>query len=80
MPISFGERDIGLFIFKKKEIFDLLELDLPKKYSSRTKEHGFLYIISHLVKKGFKVEAMTIAIDKELLSLNKISDLGNLKK
>ena len=75
LPIEFGERDIGLFIFKKNEIFDLLKKDLSKKYSSYTNEHGFLYLIFHLVQKGYKVEGLKIANEKELLSLNKISDL-----
>ena len=80
LPIENGERDVGLFIFKKKEIFDLLKLDLSKKYSSKTKEHGFLYLVSHLVKNGFKVEGLKIAKGKELISLNKISDLEILSK
>ena len=76
LPIEKGERDIGLFIFKSKEIFKLLKMDLPKKYSSKTSEHGFLYLVSHLIKNGHKVEGLNIANDKELLSLNKISDLN----
>ena len=76
LPIKEGERDIGLFIFKKKEIFDLLKKDLPKKYSAKTNEHGFLYLIYHLVQNGYKVEGLKIANEKELLSLNKISDLN----
>ena len=79
LPIEKGERDIGLFIFKSKEIFKLLKMDLPKKYSSKTSEHGFLYLVSHLIKNGHKVEGLNIANDRELLSLNKISDL-NLNK
>ena len=80
LPIESGERDIGLFIFKKKEIFNLLELNLPKKFSTKTKEHGFLYLVAHLVKYGHKVEGLEIAKDKELISLNKISDLEILNK
>ncbi len=75
IPIKSGERDIGLFIFRKDPVFNLLKLELPKKYSLKTKEHGFLYIVNHLVKKGFKVEGIKIANKKELISLNKISDL-----
>ena len=75
LPIKKGERDIGLFIFKKNEIFNLLKMELPKKYSFKTKEHGFLYLIRHLVEKGFKVEALKIADKQELISLNKITDL-----
>ena len=80
LPIEPGERDIGLFIFKNTEVFDLLELNLPKKYSAKTKEHGFLYLVSHLIKNGHKVEGLEIAKDEELISLNKISDLELIKK
>lgn len=76
LPIEYGERDIGLFIFKKNEIFNLLKMELKKKYSLKTKEHGFLYLIHHLVEKGLKVEALKIADKKELISLNKITDLN----
>lgn len=76
LPIEYGERDIGLFIFKKKEIFEFLKLDLTKKFSKKTNEHGFLYLIHHLVEKGLKVEALKIAEKQEIISLNKISDLN----
>ena len=78
LPIKKGERDIGLFIFKKNEVFNLLKMELQKKYSYKTKEHGFLYLIHHLVEKGFKVEALKIADKKELISLNKITDLNEI--
>ncbi len=78
LPIEKGERDIGLFIFKKKEVFDLLKKELPKKYSQKTNEHGFLYVVSYLVKNGHKVEGLKIAKDEELISLNKISDLRKI--
>ncbi len=76
LPVTKGERDIGLFIFKKDEIFNLLKMELQKKYSLSTKEHGFLYLIRHLVEKGLKVEALKIADKEELISLNKITDLN----
>ena len=75
-PIN-GERDIGLFIFKKRTIFEILEEELPRKYGSKTNEHGFLYIIEHLSKRGYKIEGLPIANEKELRSLNYISDLEN---
>ena len=53
-------------------------MELQKKYSLKTKEHGFLYLIHHLVEKGFKVEALKIADKKELISLNKITDLTEI--
>ena len=77
IPIKKGERDIGVFIFSKDEVFNLLKLDLPRKYSLKSKEHGFLYVVNHLAKKGFKIEGMKIAKKEELISLNKISDLDH---
>ncbi len=76
IPIKSGERDIGLFIFKKDKVFDLLKLDLSKKYSLKSKEHGFLYIVKNLVKNGLRVEGIKIANKKELISLNSLSDLN----
>ena len=71
-----GERDIGLFIFKKAEIMALLKKDLKGKYGKFTQEHGFLYIIKHLVQSGYIVEALPIAQERELISLNSLSDLN----
>tara|TARA_A100001011_G_C14203371_1_gene796688 strand:- start:244 stop:963 length:720 start_codon:yes stop_codon:yes gene_type:complete len=71
-----GERDIGLFLFKKEPIFKILKEDLNYKFGKSTGEHGFLYIVEYLTQKGLKVEGLPIAHDNELKSLNKISDLG----
>lgn len=71
---KYGERDIGVFIFKKK-ILKILEQNLSGKQSLITKEHGFTYIIKHLIRKKFLVKNLLIAQKKEALSLNKISDL-----
>ena len=71
-----GERDIGLFLFKKEPIFKILKEDLNYKFGKSTGEHGFLYVIEYLTQKGLKVEGLPIANDDELKSLNKISDLG----
>ena len=72
-----GERDMGMFIFKKNLIFNLLNEDLPTKYSNQTNEHGFLYIIEHLVSRGRRVEALNIATKLDSISLNKMEDLTN---
>ena len=69
--ISYGERDIGLFIFKKEITFKLLK----KKYDNKNKEHGFLYIIEHLAKMNLKINALKIAKKIETKSLNFIRDL-----
>ena len=76
-PPKAGERDIGLFLFKKKTVFKILQEELSGKYGKETSEHGFLYVVEHIAKRGFKVEALPIAEEKELRSLNHISDLEN---
>ena len=53
----------------------ILEQNLSGKQSLITKEHGFTYIIKHLIRKKFLVKNLLIAQKKEALSLNKISDL-----
>jgi bifunctional N-acetylglucosamine-1-phosphate-uridyltransferase/glucosamine-1-phosphate-acetyltransferase GlmU-like protein len=66
---KYGERDIGVFVFKKELIGYL------SHNSSLKKEHNFLYVISKLYKKGFKIKSLPIAKTKETISLNYINDL-----
>ena len=49
--------------------------DLEGKYGINTNEHGFLYLIKHLSNRGYKIEGLQIANDRELKSLNSLSDL-----
>jgi bifunctional UDP-N-acetylglucosamine pyrophosphorylase / glucosamine-1-phosphate N-acetyltransferase len=70
-----GEREIGLFAFRKQPVFDILQADLPGKFGSATGEHGFLYVIEHLACSGAKVAALPIATEADIVSLNSISDL-----
>ena len=69
-----GERDIGLFIFRRSLTLKALREELPNKWGKSTGEHGFLYIIEHLVSKGLQVEALPIAQEIELVSLNNMED------
>ena len=71
-----GEREIGLFIFRKGPVLAALREDLPGKYGCTTLEHGFLYIVAHLVARGFRVEALPIATELDLVSLNSMSDIN----
>ena len=71
-----GEREIGLFAFRKQPVFEMLQADLPGKLGSATCEHGFLYVIEHLARSGAKVEALSIATELDLISLNSICDLN----
>lgn len=73
--LSKGERDIGLFIFKKDPVMDILSKRPITGIGSFTGEHGFLYVIKELVQNGKAVEALPIAKEKELVSFNKLADI-----
>ena len=70
-----GERDIGLFVFRKTIVIDALSEDLGGKWGQSTGEHGFLYIIRHLVERGLRVVALPIATELDLVSLNSLKDI-----
>ncbi len=72
---KFGERELGIFIFKRKLVLDLLKKNLPNKYDNITGEHSFLYIIKHLVKENKNVMGFNISKKIETVSLNYINDL-----
>lgn len=74
-----GERDIGLFIFCAGVTLSALREELPGKFGKTTGEHGFLYIIGHLVQRGLQVEALPIATELDLVSLNQIEDLSGVE-
>ncbi len=75
IKIERGERDIGLFMFNNEIVISALEEELDGKFSSSSREHGFLYIVNHLFKRGHLIEALNIASADETVSLNKLSDL-----
>jgi bifunctional UDP-N-acetylglucosamine pyrophosphorylase/glucosamine-1-phosphate N-acetyltransferase len=74
-PVEAGERDIGLFVFRRSPVFECLKNDVPEKFGKHTGEHGFLYIVRQLVIQGLKVEALPIATELDLVSLNCLSDV-----
>jgi bifunctional UDP-N-acetylglucosamine pyrophosphorylase / glucosamine-1-phosphate N-acetyltransferase len=74
-----GERDMGLFIFKKNTVIPMLEESLNGRISKATKEHGFLYIISHLASRNFSVNALPIATELDLISFNSLKDIEHIK-
>lgn len=73
---SAGERDVGLFLFRAQPVLDLLDLQLEGAFGRSTGEHGFLYIVRHLAARGFKVDAVPVATELDLVSLNRLSDLA----
>lgn len=70
-----GERDVGLFAFRPAPVFEVLQSDLPGKFGKATGEHGFLYVVRHLVARGCRVEAMPVATELDLVSLNSLKDV-----
>ena len=74
-----GEREIGLFAFRKAPVFTALREELDGKWGRGTGEHGFLYVIRHLAARGLRVEAPCIATELDLVSLNRLSDLEGLE-
>lgn len=70
-----GERDIGLFCFRKSLVLEALREELPGKWGRTTGEHGFLYLIGYLAARGRRVEALPIATELDLVSLNSMTDI-----
>ena len=74
LPIV-GERDIGIFLFRKDIIFNILENNDNELLGLSTGEIGFLPVISMAVKSGFSVEAYMIAEEIDALGFNSFADL-----
>lgn len=70
-----GEREIGLFLFRKQVVLDALREELDGKRGRATGEHGFLYVIGHLAARGLRVEALPLATESDLVSLNSMKDV-----
>lgn len=78
-PLPYGERDIGLFIFSKKPVFDILRKEKDGDFENNKNEHGFLEIIEKLVLLNNRVEAYPIAFPEDTLSFNSPEDLKKLE-
>jgi len=70
-----GERDIGVFIFKRDIILEYLQRDLNNKFGPKSGEHGFLYVIEHLVNDGYKVGGIETHNEIEGVSFNALEDI-----
>jgi bifunctional UDP-N-acetylglucosamine pyrophosphorylase / glucosamine-1-phosphate N-acetyltransferase len=79
-PQKGGERDIGLFVFRKQLIFDFLQTDIPEEMQDGRKEHGFLYLIERLATAGKRVEGYPLALPRDLLSFNTPEDLQSIER
>jgi bifunctional N-acetylglucosamine-1-phosphate-uridyltransferase/glucosamine-1-phosphate-acetyltransferase GlmU-like protein len=74
-----GEREIGLFLFRVEPVFKLLRRRLSGSSGKRSGEHGFLYVVKHLIERGYKVEGLPIATELDSISLNYVSDVASLE-
>jgi len=70
-----GERDIGLFVFRKEPVFALLREDLPGKRGGATGEFGFLYVIAEMARRGLRVEGIASGTALDAISLNAMKDI-----
>ncbi len=75
-----GERDVGLFLFRRAPVFAALAQDLPGKVGAATGEHGFLYVVRHLAARGLKVAALPIGAEADLISFNQLADLADVAR
>lgn len=73
-----GEREIGLFVFDRAAVFPLLRCPAADAVGARTGEHGFLHVVERLVQAGERVEALPIATEQDLVSLNALADLEGI--
>lgn len=74
-PLS-GERDTGIFIFKREIVLNHLRARRPGAIGRTTGEHGFLYVVSELVASGQLVEGYDMAHELDTLGFNTPEDLN----
>ena len=75
---SRGERDLGMFIFKRDLVLDLLQEELPNKFNKNDSEHGFLYLVEHLYNGSYQIGSIEAKEQKESISFNSIEDINNI--
>tara|TARA_B100002019_G_scaffold281419_1_gene285451 strand:+ start:522 stop:1253 length:732 start_codon:yes stop_codon:yes gene_type:complete len=73
-----GERDLGLFLFKKDLILKLLKQDLPNRLNIHDGEHGFLYIIEHLARYSNRIGSIQVLDKREAVSFNSMQDISGI--
>jgi len=75
---NYGERDIGLFIFKLKPTLETLLRYISEKSLLTSKEINFLPIVKNLVNHPYRVECICCAEEKDTLSFNSINDIKKI--
>lgn len=77
--VGAGERDAGIFAFDPGVVFPCLREKGDGWIGAVTGEHGFLYVISHLVRRGCSVEGYPIATPLDVLGFNTPADLQGIE-
>jgi len=74
LPMA-GESDVGIFMFNKEIVFDILEKHQGSLIGKTTNEVGFLPIISILHRLGHRVDAFQIADEIDSMGFNTAYDI-----
>jgi bifunctional UDP-N-acetylglucosamine pyrophosphorylase/glucosamine-1-phosphate N-acetyltransferase len=77
-PAAKGERDIGLFVFKKRPVFALLK-KAARLTSGNAIEQSFLTVVAQLHHAGNKIEGYPIATATDVLSFNTPEELAAIE-
>ena len=75
LPFDFGERDIGLFVFKAIESYTVFCKCRSQLEGAVTGEIGFLKLIKFLIEDGLRVGAEPIAQSGDAKAFNSMEDL-----
>lgn len=73
-----AEREIGLFIFNKKIVFDILKKGSGQQYENGVREHGFLSSIGEIALHH-KTEGYPIAKEQDIYGFNTQEDLKQIE-
>lgn len=71
---KYGERDIGIFLFKK-ELLKILNENKKIDFIDDKFEHNFLYIIKTLYEYNLNLTSVNLSNKKEFISFNSKKDL-----
>jgi len=74
LPVN-GESDVGVFMFNKEIVFNILTKYQSRLIGKSTNEIGFLPIVSILSGMGYSIDAFKVADEIDSLSFNTIQDL-----
>jgi len=79
LPLE-GERDTGIFLFKKEPVIETLGSNSEHLIGQTTGESGFLPVVGILVSRGMSVEAYPIASDMDVQGFNTPEELRRMSE